>query len=272
MIVFPKAKINIGLRITGKRSDGYHNIETLFYPVNLSDALEFVVSQEPLQRDLITLTGLSTGGDPENNLVIKTVVRLRKSYTIPFLKIHLHKSIPAGAGLGGGSSDAVCFLKSLNRYFRLNMKKEEMEGIALEIGSDCPFFIESLPSYATGRGEILQPVHPFLSGLYLILANPGVEISTREAYQNCNLEYPAESLPRLIERPIDEWSELITNEFEPYAFSKHPITGKLKDALYKSGALFSLMSGSGSSVFGIFGSKPVLPGSLKKFIIWEGII
>jgi 4-diphosphocytidyl-2-C-methyl-D-erythritol kinase len=272
MIVFPKAKINIGLRITGKRSDGYHNIETLFYPVNLSDALEFVVSQEPLQRDLIKLTGLNTGGDPENNLVIKTVVRLRKDYSIPFLKIHLHKSIPAGAGLGGGSSDAVSFLKSLNRCFRLNMKKEEIEGIALEIGSDCPFFIESLPSYATGRGEILQPVHPFLTGLYLVLTNPGVEISTRDAYQNCNPEYPAESLQRLIEHPIDEWSELITNEFESYAFVKHPITGKIKEALYKSGALFSLMSGSGSSVFGIFGSKPVLPDSLKKFVIWEGIM
>jgi 4-diphosphocytidyl-2-C-methyl-D-erythritol kinase len=272
MIVFPKAKINIGLRITGKRSDGYHDIETLFYQVNLSDALEFVVSQEPLQRDIIALTGLSTGGEPENNLVIKTVVRLRKDYSIPFLKIHLHKSIPAGAGLGGGSSDAACFLKSLNRYFRLNMKKDEIEGIALEMGSDCPFFIESLPSYATGRGEILQPVHPFLTGLYLVLANPGVEISTREAYQNCIPEYPSESLLRLVERPIDEWIELITNGFESYAFAKHPITGKIKDTLYKSGALFSLMSGSGSSVFGIFSSKPILPDSLRQFIIWEGFM
>lgn len=272
MIVFPKAKINIGLRITGKRSDGYHDIETLFYPVNLSDALEYVVAQEPLQKDIITLTGLSTGGVPENNLVIKTVVRLRQDHSIPFLKIHLHKSIPAGAGLGGGSSDAVCFLKSLNRYFRLSMKKDEIEGIALEMGSDCPFFVESLPSYATGRGEILQPVHPFLTGLYLVLANPGVDISTREAYQNCNPEYPADSLHRLIERPIDEWSELITNDFESFAFAKHPIIAKVKDTLYKSGALFSIMSGSGSSVFGIFGSKPILPESLKQFIIWEGIM
>jgi len=272
MIVFPKAKINIGLRITGKRTDGYHDIETIFYPVNLCDALEFVVSTDPQTSDIITLTGIATGGDPKENLVMKIAGILRQRYSFPFLKIHLHKVIPVGAGLGGGSSDAVCFLKSVKRYFNLSVKEEDIEAIALETGSDCPFFIDAVPSYATGRGEVLQPVAPVLKNLYLVLVNPGVGINTREAYQSCKPERPSETLLHLTDSPVTSWKNLLKNDFEPFAFQKYPLIGEIKDELYKSGALFSSMSGSGSTIFGVFQAKPVVDVRIKGLIIWEGLM
>ncbi len=191
MIVFPKAKINLGLRITGKRNDGYHDIETVFYPVSLCDALEFVASPEATGKDLLTVTGLSLGVKPEENIVMKAVSRLREKYAFPLLKIHLHKAIPHGAGLGGGSSDAACMLKSLNRHFTLSVGEDELKSIALDLGSDCPFFIDGDPAFAQGRGEIIEPVSPVLSGYYLLLLNPGVGINTGEAYRNCRPEAPA---------------------------------------------------------------------------------
>jgi 4-diphosphocytidyl-2-C-methyl-D-erythritol kinase len=271
MIVFPKAKINIGLRITGKRNDGYHDIETLFYPVSLCDALEFVASPEATGKDLLTVTGLSLGVKPEENLVMKAVSRLREHYTFPRLKIHLHKAIPHGAGLGGGSSDAACMLKSLNRHFALSVGEDELKSIALDIGSDCPFFIDGDPAFAKGRGEIIESINPLLSGYYLLLLNPGVGINTGEAYRNCRPEAPAISLRHLATRDISEWKDTIINDFEEFAFKKHPFIRKIKDDLYSYGALFSLMSGSGSSVYGIFSGKPgSIPGHLKSMIIWEG--
>ena len=154
MIIFPKAKINLGLRITGKRHDGYHDIETIFYPVKLFDALEFVVSPATQNIDTLTVTGLKTGGVPENNLVMQGIRLLREEFSFPILKIHLHKAIPAGAGLGGGSSDAAGIISGINKYFGLSIADKKMEAIALNLGSDCPFFIESIPSLARGRGEI----------------------------------------------------------------------------------------------------------------------
>ncbi len=272
MIIFPKAKINLGLRITRKRPDGYHDIETLFYPVSLSDALEFVVSPVPVTKDILTLTGINTGSDPEDNLVIKTLRKLREKYKFPFLKIHLHKIIPVGAGLGGGSSDAAFLLKAINRRFELFIDEDSLKATALEMGSDCPFFIDSAPAFASGRGEILKPSRPVLTGYYILLVNPGIGISTREAFQNCLPENPSTHLLQLIERPVTEWKGLILNDFETFAFRKYPLIGELKEELYKSGAFFSLMSGSGSTVYGLFSEKPKIPGSLKDFVIWEGVI
>ena len=272
MIVFPKAKINLGLRVTRKRPDGYHDIETLFYPVGLSDALEFVVSAEPVKKDFLTITGISSGDDPENNLVIKTVRKLREKYSFPSLKIHLHKVIPIGAGLGGGSSDAASLLKAVNRFFGLLIDEKNLKDTALELGSDCPFFIDDIPSFASGRGELLKPIKPVLSGYYILLLNPGVGIITAEAFQNCRPENPSNSLFQLVDRPINEWKELIINDFEDFAFKKHPLIGEMKKELYRSGALFSSMSGSGSSVYGIFSEKSKLPGKLKKFVIYEGMM
>ncbi len=272
MIVFPIAKINLGLSITSKRSDGYHNIETIFYPVMLCDALELVVSEKQTGKDHLITTGFGMGGDPEENLVLKTTRKLRDRHFFPYLNIHLHKAIPVGAGLGGGSSDAACLMRAINKCFGLKLSKEELKNISLEIGSDCPFFLTGHPSFATGRGEIMQPLKPVLSGYYLVLLNPGVEINTREAYQNCLPHTPSSTPEQLVSKPINEWKDLIINDFEEYAFRKYPVIGEIKDAIYTSGALFSLMSGSGSSVYGIFRKKPKLPVALKSYIIFEGFI
>jgi len=272
MIVFPIAKINLGLHITEKRSDGYHNIETIFYPVMLCDALELVVADTKQRGDHLTCTGINTGSDPENNLVIKATNRLREKYFFPFLNIHLHKAIPIGAGLGGGSSDSACLMRAINKVLHLDISKEELKKISLEIGSDCPFFIDGVPVLAIGRGEKMTPVNPCLTGFYLVLLNPGVGISTKEAYQNCSPRKPDTSLEQLIKRPITEWKDLIKNDFEDFATRKHPLIADIKEGLYKAGALFSLMSGSGSSVYGVFREKPDLPEMLKKYVIFEGWI
>jgi 4-diphosphocytidyl-2-C-methyl-D-erythritol kinase len=272
MIVFPKAKINLGLRITEKRSDGYHNIETIFYPISLRDALEFIVQVQQSKRDIFTATGIDTGSEPDGNLVIKTIRKLREKHPFPFLKIHLHKAIPVGAGLGGGSSDAVSLLNAINKYFNLSIDNSQMKAIALEIGSDCPFFVDCNPAFASGRGELLKPIWPVLSGYYLLLLNPGIEINTAEAYQNCRPEHPSTSLIELIDHPPVEWKDLIKNDFEDYAFRKHPVIGEIKNQLYLSGALFSSMSGSGSSIYGIFHDKPRLNDKLRANVIFEGVV
>jgi 4-diphosphocytidyl-2-C-methyl-D-erythritol kinase len=270
MIVFPVAKINLGLRITEKRTDGYHNIETVFYPVPFCDALEFIVPEEQNDRDLLFTSGIETGASIDNNLVIKAVKKLRESHYIPFLKFHLHKAIPTGAGLGGGSSDAACLLKSLNRFFSLKINDDELKNIALTIGSDCPFFIDGTPAIGTGRGEILKPAADALTGYYMVLLNPRLHVSTREAYESCKPQKPSDSLDELIKMPVVEWRYHIFNDFEEYAFSKFPLISDLKNELYEAGALFSLMSGSGSSVFGIFSEKPQLPEKIREYVIWEG--
>ena len=270
MIVFPISKINIGLRITGKRPDGFHNIETIFYPIHLCDALEFVISDQSSNKDLLAVTGIETGGKPDDNLVMKCIIRLREKKSFPFLRIHLHKAIPVGAGLGGGSSDAACLLKSVNRHFEVNINNINLKSLALEIGSDCSFFVDGIPSFASGRGEILTAVSPVLAGHHLVLVNPGAGIDTAEAYKNCKPEMPSESLKELFGLPLRSWKKVILNDFETFAFRKQPLIGELKDELYKAGALFSLMSGSGSSVYGIFSEKPDLSPKLKKYVIWEG--
>lgn len=270
MLVFPKAKINLGLRITGKRSDGYHNIETIFYPVCLCDALEMVINAKSPDRDILTLTGYDLPGSVEENIVIRAINKLRESYSIPFLRIHLHKNIPAGAGLGGGSSDAACMLRTLDRMFRLSLSIDELKSVASGLGSDCPFFIDCQPAFASGRGEILEPVRSVISGFYVVLLNPCISISTKEAYDNCVPAPPGSSLAELISKPVTEWKELIFNDFEKTIFKRYPQIKMIKQALYDSGAVYSSMSGSGSTVYGIFDEKPAIPGKLKKLVIYNG--
>ena len=270
MLVFPKAKINLGLRITGKRPDGYHDIETVFYPVNLCDALELVVNTKGPEKDILTLTGYKLNGRQEDNIVLRAVDALRRTYSFPYLRIHLHKNIPAGAGLGGGSSDAAYMLRTINRIFELSLSTDELKIIAAELGSDSPFFIDCQPSFASGRGEILKPAGNFLDGLYVVLVNPGILISTKEAYNNCTPEIPVISLNEKIRRPVSEWKELIVNDFEKTIFIKQPGIKTIKQDLYDSGAVYSSMSGSGSTVYGIFYEKPVIPWKLRKMMIYEG--
>jgi 4-diphosphocytidyl-2-C-methyl-D-erythritol kinase len=272
MVIFPISKINIGLRVLSKRNDGFHNIETIFYPVRLCDALELVTAEDGSNKDTITVTGINYYIKPDDNLVIKAINKLREKYDFPYLRIHLHKAIPSGAGLGGGSSDAVSIIKLINSHYMLSMSKQELTDTALSIGSDCPFFIDSCPSYATGKGEVLSEIKPVLSGLYLVLVKPPVAINTSEAYRNCNPRPSDQRLSDFAERPVDEWKELIYNDFERFAFSKHKVISDIKDCLYDSEALFSLMSGSGSCVYGIFRGKPTVSDFLRDMIVYEGII
>jgi 4-diphosphocytidyl-2-C-methyl-D-erythritol kinase len=271
MLVFPKAKINLGLRITGKRPDGYHDIETVFYPVGLTDALE-LVSDPKGSGDRLTVTGSELPGRKEDNIVLRAVSKLREVYPIPFLNIHLHKIIPAGAGLGGGSSDAAFMIKALNKMFCLSLIPDELKTFAASLGSDCPFFIDCQPAFASGRGEILSPVDKVLDGFYTVLLNPGISISTKEAYENCMPVIPERSLRKLIDIPVSEWKDLIVNDFERTVFISHPEIKYIKQTLYSSGAIYSSMSGSGSTVYGIFNEKPGIPGNLSKYVIYEGIL
>jgi 4-diphosphocytidyl-2-C-methyl-D-erythritol kinase len=270
MVVFPKAKINIGLRIIEKRSDGFHNLQTIFYPVCLCDALEFVVSERLLNKDKLVVTGLLSDCIPEDNLVIKAVRKLRERYIFPYLKIHLHKAIPTGAGLGGGSSDAASILKAVNKFFNLNIRSEELKEIALTLGSDCPFFIENIPAFAEGRGEIMTPLKPILVGYHLLIVIPGIAVNTKEAYLDCSPYQREANLQKHYSRDINEWKDLIINDFEKSIFIKHPQIADLKANLYKMGALYSSLSGSGSSVYGIFDKKPKIPDSLKGYSLYSG--
>jgi 4-diphosphocytidyl-2-C-methyl-D-erythritol kinase len=270
MVIFPKAKINIGLRITERRPDGYHNLQTIFYPISLSDALEFVVPGEPLNNDILTVTGLAVNINPEENLVMKALMKMREFCNIPFLQIHLHKMISSGAGLGGGSSDASSFLRILNRYFSFNLRDQELKDIALSLGSDCPFFIDYEPSYAEGRGEVMTPVEKLPYHLYLLLVKPEINISTAEAFAECQPDKSETNLPDLFRHDITDWKNLITNDFEKTIFKRYPQIAQLKETLYSAGAIYSSMSGSGSAVYGLFRNKPEIPDSLKRYIIYSG--
>lgn len=272
MVIFPKSKINLGLRITGKRPDGYHDIETIFYPVGLCDALELVAGDEQQGKDILTVTGIVPEGEPENNLVIRAVKKLRERDPFTFLKIHLHKAIPSGAGLGGGSSDAAFVLKAINRFYELSNDNEDLKRIAFELGSDCPFFIDSQPAFASGRGEKLKPVDPVLEGLHILLINPGIVISTRDAYESCRPAAPSSDLTEIIKEPIGQWRHLIFNDFEKTLFKKYHRLEEIKTLLYSSGALYSSLSGSGSTVYGIFPDKPKVPDVLKDNVIYNGIL
>jgi 4-diphosphocytidyl-2-C-methyl-D-erythritol kinase len=272
MVLFPKAKINIGLRITAKRSDGFHDLETVFYPVCLHDAIEFVVPEQPLKDDIVQGTGILLDPGTDNNMVTKAVRKIREISDIPFLRVHLHKAIPVGAGLGGGSSDAATMLKSLNRYFNLGMDNEKLKEISLELGSDCPFFIESIPAFAEGRGEILMPLKPLPEGLYILLVNPEIHVTTREAYRYCIPKKPDTNLKDLYNIDISLWKNLIINDFEEPIFRRYPQIALIKRTLYEMGAVYSSMSGSGSTVYGIFHIKPVIPESLRKLIVYSDII
>jgi len=272
MVVFPRAKVNIGLNIIDKRTDGYHNIETLFLPVNLCDALEFVPAGHGSEKDQLTVSGYMTGGDPDDNLVIKAVKILRKKVAFPGLKIHLHKVIPTGSGLGGGSSDASSMLVGLNRYFSLGFTCEELQSMSLELGSDCPVFISGAPALASGRGEIFEPAPEIPEGLRIVIVHEGIHISTLEAYKNSQPVIPAVRLRELIKRPLNEWKETIRNDFEEYAFNRFPQLAEIKAGMYEAGAVYSSMTGSGSAVYGLFWGEPKFPDRIKGSIIYQGEI
>ena len=249
MICFPNAKINLGLHITGKRPDGYHSIETIFYPIPLTDALEAVISKKTSFKQ----TGIKLESLPENNLVMKAYSLMEKKYKVPPLDIYLKKTIPSGAGLGGGSADAAFTLKLINDLYKCNISVDKLEEMASSIGADCPFFIQNKPVIATGTGNIFKPSGVSLKGYTIYVVKPPITISTKEAYSNVKPHKPDFSLEKLPSLPVKEWSNVLKNDFEQGIFEKHPEIGGIKDKLYSLGAEYAAMSGSGSSVFGQIG-------------------
>lgn len=251
MITYPIAKINIGLLVTEKRPDGFHNLETIFYPIQMQDILEVVESDE----FKFSLSGIEVAGDPNDNLVVKAYQMIKADYPIPAVQVHLHKNIPSGAGLGGGSSDAAYMLLTLNELFNLKISEEKLMEYALKLGSDCPFFIQGKPVFATGRGEVMQEVPVELKDYFLILVKPPVHVSTAQAYQNITPQRSRLSLKGLIGFSVNKWNGNITNHFEKYVFQAFPEVEAIKKTLYAQGAAFALMSGSGSAVYGLFRSE-----------------
>lgn len=254
MVCFPNCKINLGLYITNRRLDGYHDLETVFYPITgLNDALEVVPATGHTAR--LFLDGKDIAGNVEQNLVWKAYELMNQRFPakVPALDIHLLKSIPMGAGLGGGSADGAFMLKLLNDYCRMELTDKYLADMALELGSDCPFFIYNTPQFAKGRGEQMTPMPMLdLSGYSIQIICPEVHISTKEAFSMITPRKPMFDLRKLPELPISQWKDNISNDFEDAVFMQHPELGNIKRALYEQGAVYASMSGSGSAVYGIF--------------------
>jgi 4-diphosphocytidyl-2-C-methyl-D-erythritol kinase len=255
MIYFPNAKINLGLHVTAKRQDGYHNIETVFYPVGLSDILEIVAEPKGLKQNKIINTGNNLNIDPSENLCLRAWNELNKIMPLPGVEVHLHKIIPSGAGLGGGSSNAAFVLKALNELFALNLSKPELSSIAGRIGSDCPFFIHGTPLYARERGDVFEPAGVDLSGKTILIAHPGINISTAWAYSKIKPARHRVSLKDSVIRDPSCWQDNLINDFEPPVFNAFPVIRIIKEKIIASGAFFASMTGSGSAVYGLYDTK-----------------
>lgn len=260
MITFPNAKINLGLNIVGKRADGYHNLQTVFYPIPLTDALE-IEQKLPNGDERYTLhqSGVEIAGDPQSNLVVKAYELLASHYELPPIDIYLYKHIPSGAGLGGGSADAAFMLKLLTQRFELKIDTDCLERYAATLGADCAFFIRNAPTYAEGIGNIFSPISLSLQGYKLVLVKPNVFVSTKEAFAYVKPQTPVYDLKETIAMPITSWRERLSNDFELSVFKQFPSLAQIKDELYNMGAIYAAMSGSGSSLFGIFAPDAILP-------------
>ncbi len=280
MILFANAKINLGLKVVGKREDGFHDIETVFYPVPFYDVLEIIHNDAFEKLISFGFSGTDIDGPVENNLCYKAYAQLQQYIKRSKLTIHLHKKIPPGTGLGGGSSDAAFTLKGINSLLNLHLTDQQLSDLALDLGSDCSFFIRNKPAHATGRGEKLSPLNIDLSGRHLVILHPGIHVSTKEAYASLSHESNSHAgknptdftLNDLEKIPVEQWKNLVFNDFESFVFNKFPLIGDLKNAIYKLGADFALMSGSGSTVYGIFNGSPEWPDEIKKYILMEGMM
>lgn len=265
MITFPNAKINLGLNVVEKRPDGYHNLETVFYPVPITDALEIVEMDRQFPSDVdcdLKVTNLEIEGDEQRNLVVRAYRLLKQDFPdLPRVHAHLYKGIPTQAGMGGGSSDCGFMITQLDRQFGLGLTDEQMIRYAASLGADCAFFVLNRPCYAEGIGERLQPISLSLSGWYLAVVRPAIPVSTREAFSLIVPEHPARNCRDTVMQPVETWREALTNDFERSVFALHPEIGAIKDRLYELGAVYAAMSGSGSSLFGLF-REPV---SLDEF-------
>jgi len=269
MILFPNAKINLGLRILRRRQDGYHDLETIFYPISWCDILEIM----PLRDDKkiwLTSSGLSLPGSARDNLVYKTASLMQERYSLPGVRIHLHKQIPAGAGLGGGSSDATFTLKALNQVYSLNLPKDEIESMALTLGSDCPFFLNNKPALAIGRGERLTLLDLSLKENYILIIYPGLEVNTGKMFRSTRPSEEGLSLIQAVALPPSEWEKHIINHFEKTLAGEFPVIPELLKFLHNHGAWYASVSGSGSSVYGLFTSPPPQIKLPEEYITWIG--
>ena len=249
---FPIAKINIGLYVTRRREDGYHDLETIFYPIPLHDNLSISplkMSNAPYQ---LQTAGHKIEGNSDDNLIVKVYKQLAEEFDLPPLEIYLYKRIPMGAGLGGGSSDAAAMIKLLNETFDLGLSTEDMERRVARLGADCAFFVQGKPAFATGIGDILSPIELSLSGMHLVLVKPDIFVSTKEAYGDIVPATPEHDLLKAIKAPITDWRHTVSNNFEKNVFRLHPEIAAIKQTLYDMGAVYASMSGSGSTVFGLF--------------------
>ena len=260
MITFPIAKINLGLNVVEKRPDGYHNLQTVFYPVPIQDVLEVQVMDEafPSSYDCdLKVTNINIDGDEQRNLVVRAYQLLKKDFpTLPRIHTHLWKGIPTQAGMGGGSSDCAYMMLLLNRQFHLGLTDEQLISYAAQLGADCAFFILSKPCYAEGIGEKLQPIKVTLSGYYIAVVRPDIPVSTKEAFSLIHPHYPAQNCRETVMKPVETWRETLVNDFEESVFALHPEIGAIKEQLYDMGATYAAMTGSGSALFGLFREQP----------------
>jgi len=254
MIFYPNAKINLGLQVTGKRADGFHNIDSVFYPVMWRDILEIIPMADPKTiKSTFSYSGISVPGNADDNLCVKAYHLLKQEYNLPEIQLHLHKIIPMGAGLGGGSADGAFALKSLNEIFQLNISEDKLISFAGMLGSDCMFFIKNKPAYITGRGDVMEEIDIDLSAYKIIIVHPGLHISTADAYSKMEfLSQNRTTKEIVLNEPVENWKNILRNDFEKIAFEKFPVIREIKEKLYKHGAIYASMSGSGSAVYGIF--------------------
>ncbi len=269
MVLFPNAKINIGLNILRKREDGYHDIETLFYPIGLKDALEYVVNGT--NQVNFNCTGLALDINPDQNIVLKAYRMLQEECTLPGLNIHLHKVIPSGAGLGGGSSDAAFFMKSLNEHFELTISDKRLKTLAGQLGADCSFFLENSPAYATGKGDNLVPLALNVRGYYLLLVKPPFGVDTKSAYAGIVPHDYSFDFQKIVSGELKGWTDKIKNDFEPTVFLKFPELSTIKNSLLLMGANYVSMSGSGSAIYALFTQNPDISsiGFPPDTFIWQ---
>lgn len=277
MTVFPAAKINLGLNIVERRPDGYHNLETVFMPLEgLHDALEVTVMDERFPSSVdcdLKVTNMTIDGDEQKNLVVRAYRLLKEEFpTLPRVHAHLHKAIPAQAGMGGGSSDCAAMLTLLNTMFGLGLTEQQLIDRAARLGADCPFFIMGRPAYAEGIGERLQPIELPLGGLAIVVIKPDIPVSTKEAFALISPRRPRKNCRDIVAQPISIWRDALANDFEASVFAQHPEIGAVKERLYQLGALYAAMSGSGSAVYGLFIEPPCLDGEFKGMFTWQGTL
>lgn len=249
MTIFPFCKINLGLSIIEKRSDGFHNLETILYPIQIKDVLEIIPTTEKFQ---ISVSGIPIEGNPEHNLVVKAYRLLEKDFNIGPVHIHLHKSIPAGAGMGGGSSDASHTILLLNKLFSLALPLEKMEKYARQLGSDCAFFFNNKPMLAFDKGDFFKPVNVNLEPYTLMVVKPNISINTGQAYKWVSPSKKKLSLAEVLDLPVSEWEGNLINDFETPVFERYPELADIKAKIRSAGAIYSSMTGSGSAIYGIF--------------------